>query len=708
MKIRRIGLSIFLIFTIVLLAFGGIIISANASPNYSTYTDQPNETFGVDSLIANNAVTTNYGTNALIYIGESYSSSVIWRGLIEFDLSPISPTAIISSATLTLKIEGDDSNNARDFNLYRILRDWNEAQVTWNSWKTSNTWTTAGCASNGNDADLTTIWATASLSASESTGTAANFVFTSAGISELQKIINGTYANYGWLIKAATENNDAYSFDSSSSTTSANRPKLVIEWAEPTARSTNTPTETLTPTITETSTETLTPTITETPTETLTPTISETPTETLTPTITYTPTETPTPTITTTPLPPVNWAVGPVTVPSEYLLDAIGNLLHDDPPPDAESIIYAITHISGVDTAWNISIVNLVDVEGPPFIDWNQEDNVVWSWFVECAGADPTWTCDYYELPAEGAAGTMRFPWKTGYSALYGVMGVHSGAAMISGSSAVDFVGGDSLGSNVMPPQIVAVANGTITSICSDGTSMAIRVDGGPVTVAYFHFDTGQSFTEGQTVSQGQVLGQLRYGPFSGLTCGYGVQGGDEYHLHFVFLPSSPGFLEIGGCVLDLSTQAFVCNANTYKPLSYIPNGGAVSNPPCYTCTPTPTPGPGTPTATPPPGDPSTNTTGGGAHIWDGIVDAIVSLGTDTVSQYLPQQDPIVGYMADKVSLIIQAIYSFVLSIYSFAYTGVILTTLFIAIISLEIGLIVIEIAIWLWKNFGWLLKFLV
>jgi hypothetical protein len=54
---------------------------------------------------------------------------------------------------------------------------------------------------------------------------------------------------------------------------------------------TNTPTNTLTPTVTNTPTNTLTPTVTNTPTNTLTPTVTNTPTNTLTPTATMAPGE---------------------------------------------------------------------------------------------------------------------------------------------------------------------------------------------------------------------------------------------------------------------------------------------------------------------------------------------------------------------------------------------------------------------------------
>ena len=434
----------------------------------------------------------------------------------------------------------------------------------------------------------------------------------------------------------------------------------------------------------------VTPTPTNTPTSTFTPTTTSTPTTTATPTatLTLTPTLSPTPTA-TNPYSSIIWADGPLTL-SVALLEAIEDLLVASPPGDAESNIYATTNISGVDTAWNISLVNLVDVVAPYDV-WDAETNVVWSWFVECSGTEPTWTCEYYELPAGGGSGSLGMPWKTGYWAQYGVLGVHPGALMIAGSSAVDFLGRDSWPGS-MPPQVVAVADGTITSICSDGRSMAIRVDGGPVTIAYFHFESGQSFSEGQSIRQGQVLGQLKYGTFAFnplYRCGWGEQAADQYHLHFVFMPTSAGYFEIGGCVLDLDTEAFVCNGSTYNPLSNIPNGGGTSDP------------------TDPTNDDSP-ATGGGTHIWDGIVAAIVELSADRLAEFLPDQNPIVGYAIQKVNLIIGALLEIWMVIMTYGFTGTLLTLIIGVVISFEMTLKAVELAVWLWKEAGWLLKFLV
>jgi hypothetical protein len=679
MNKKRFIISIMVIVIITTLAAS---ITAKASPNYSTYTNQPNETNGVDTYIAHYDQTFNFDNYDIIMVGNSGGHST--RALIKFDLTGIPSDATITSATLTLTIKTDNSSNARDYKIYRSLRAWNEGTATWNIWDTGNNWTTAGAGGSGTDVDYSTVWSTANMGASDPVNTTKDFVFNGTGITELQKMVDGTYSNNGWVIKADTENSDRYSFYSSSATTSSYRPKLVVVYNE---ANTPTPSETPTDTPTSTPTVTLTSTATETPTETplYTNTPTETPTETLTPTTTLSPTPTLslTPTLSPTPGNAITWAVGPVTL-SAALLDAVGDVLTSNPPADATTNIYAVTHVSGIDTAWNVSLVNLIDVS-PPYDTWDAVTNVDWASYMECTGAEPVWSCEYYSPPAGGGSTSLRLPWKSGYSALYGVAGVHEPGLVFGGSYAVDFIGDDTVSSS-MPPLVVAAADGTISWVCGDSIGMAIVVDGGPVKLGYYHFAPGQGFSEGQTVTQGTVLGSLIHGNFVGTSAcpesGHGFSS-SQYHLHFIFQATSPGYLEIGGCVLDISTQAFVCNGTTYTPLSYIPNGGDTSDP------------------EEPPVIPPNLLGGGGTHIWDGIVSAIVTLSTDTTDQYLPTQQPIIPYLVDKVILIFQSmVLIMTTSLMSTGLFGSFLTLVISATMAMEVFLLTVQLAIWAFKTF--------
>ena len=48
---------------------------------------------------------------------------------------------------------------------------------------------------------------------------------------ELNKLIDGTDANYGWLLKMDSEFDDMHSYASSDCTTAASRPKLYNEYS---------------------------------------------------------------------------------------------------------------------------------------------------------------------------------------------------------------------------------------------------------------------------------------------------------------------------------------------------------------------------------------------------------------------------------------------------------------------------------------------
>lgn len=201
---------------------------------FDTYSSQPNETSGVDTFIIEAAPTLNLETDVELGIGERNDLVYRMRTLIKFDLSSISSSNTTSSNVLSVWIARDFSSNARTADAHRILRNWVENAATWNQWSSGNNWTTAGCGSDGNDADLSVSLGTCSFSATESVGTEKQFTLTN---SEMDKFINGTYSNYGFLLKMQTESNDGYYVDSSSGATSSIRPKLVITHSAPTTSS---------------------------------------------------------------------------------------------------------------------------------------------------------------------------------------------------------------------------------------------------------------------------------------------------------------------------------------------------------------------------------------------------------------------------------------------------------------------------------------
>jgi len=157
------------------------------------------------------------------------------RFLIKFDVSGIGSDNNVSDATLMV-YETSAADTAGtgtwDVDVHRLFRDWVEAEATWNSWKTSNTWGTAMAGNTSSDRTATKS-ATVSMD-----GTAANAYidFTSAQlITDVQNFVDGGQSNYGWIVQApSAENAGAVSRNIfASSDDVSNHPKLVVVHSAP-------------------------------------------------------------------------------------------------------------------------------------------------------------------------------------------------------------------------------------------------------------------------------------------------------------------------------------------------------------------------------------------------------------------------------------------------------------------------------------------
>jgi hypothetical protein len=261
---------------------------------------------------------------------------------------------------------------------------------------------------------------------------------------------------------------------------------------------------------------------------------------------------------------------------------------------------------------WLISIANLTGISAP-YTGWDVMDDSAWMGSMDCTGTEPTWSCEYYapEFPdnlRSADEGLLLFPWQPGTSAIYGVAGVHEtecGGCLLSGSSAVDFFGADSYGPNSMPATAYAPASGIIVATCPGTVNMGIKVHGDSRDYVIFHLTPNPELTVGTSVQRGAEIGPLAYGNFQEANgCGHATQASDQYHIHFTFIPDA-GYLQIGGCVLDIATEAFVCGTETIHPLGTLNNGGSTP-PPCE-------------------GSECGPNGLGGEHIWNGLISAMFS-----------------------------------------------------------------------------------
>jgi len=199
---------------------------------------QPDAAAGKDALLSSGAPTTNYGTLVSVRVG-SLPTAAALRSLIA---PPSLPPAgsIITSATLSLwEVTADSSAGAPAswaVELRKVLRNWVEAEATWNKFSTAGgDWATAGC-SNATDCDATAL-AAVTLDKTP----ADDFItWSGAGLTALaQAWTDGTSPNYGVLLSAPTaeslgaEWGTSWFHSSDYATDAAKRPKWVIEYRNP-------------------------------------------------------------------------------------------------------------------------------------------------------------------------------------------------------------------------------------------------------------------------------------------------------------------------------------------------------------------------------------------------------------------------------------------------------------------------------------------
>ena len=172
---------------------------------------------------------------AFIIIGNSGSAATVCRSWVKPDLSSIPINSKIKSATLKLYCITDGSGNERAYRVYRMLRAVAEGTgnntvtndgVSWNTYDGVNNWQTVG-GFGALDCEQTDI-GSRTFSATETTSEYKEFILNTDKISE---IVNGTFTNNGFLLKADTENTDRYTFNSGESAT--NKPILTVEYKYP-------------------------------------------------------------------------------------------------------------------------------------------------------------------------------------------------------------------------------------------------------------------------------------------------------------------------------------------------------------------------------------------------------------------------------------------------------------------------------------------
>lgn len=198
----------------------------------STFTCQegvsgPANCGNLDNLMYNGTPDTPYGSHVNYGSGTIAFTTLAYRTLVEFDLTSITG-ATISACVLTVDVEvGAVTSTAGTTN--RIRRaDWDEATATWNSYKTSSTWTTAGAASTASDIDTANQ---VGFSAPTATGSFAFPDMTSLCQDALDVQSNRLRFRIAQNVDANSPATDTYFLSTSSDgATAANRPLLTVTY----------------------------------------------------------------------------------------------------------------------------------------------------------------------------------------------------------------------------------------------------------------------------------------------------------------------------------------------------------------------------------------------------------------------------------------------------------------------------------------------
>lgn len=201
-----------------------ITIGANTGDTYSGF---------VETMLKENAPTVNQsGEN---YIEVTKYSGGDWTTAIAkaTGISSIPAGSVITAVSLFFyQYLGDKANGTYVVSAKRLLRNWVEAQATWNVYSTGNSWTTGGAFGDATDRDTAASFASAGLDLS--TGSYKELVGDAGAIYDVQRMLDGAIPNYGWMLERTDTFNDfGFRQFRGSEGTDGQRPYLSVTYSTP-------------------------------------------------------------------------------------------------------------------------------------------------------------------------------------------------------------------------------------------------------------------------------------------------------------------------------------------------------------------------------------------------------------------------------------------------------------------------------------------
>ncbi len=179
----------------------------------TTVTIQPDDTDGKDTYVYFNIPGSNYGSDAFLFTGAGVGNDIC-RSYLQFDLSSIPTTAVVTDAELGLYYINSVGTGSAPIGAYKVTSSWGEDTMDW--FGQPNIAATPEDTNTVPDA-ITLAWEYWSID------------------DLVQGWVDGSIANHGVLLKDTYEAVEkAYkAFYSSDWGTAAQRPKLVVTYYEP-------------------------------------------------------------------------------------------------------------------------------------------------------------------------------------------------------------------------------------------------------------------------------------------------------------------------------------------------------------------------------------------------------------------------------------------------------------------------------------------
>jgi len=143
-----------------------------------------------DTSLRDNSPDATFGESNPLIVGNSKEPFTVHnRGLLKFDLTSIPTNATITGVTLTVMIFRSNTD-VSNYDLNRVLVDWNEYEATWNNRSASTPWLAGGGQSGSEYVSIASV-----------TAPVDDTIFSSAGmISDVQLWVRNSATNFGWII----------------------------------------------------------------------------------------------------------------------------------------------------------------------------------------------------------------------------------------------------------------------------------------------------------------------------------------------------------------------------------------------------------------------------------------------------------------------------------------------------------------------------